>query len=67
MGPNGVSHEEEMEAYITTHNKTKQISREIKEKGHSITKIPISNKWVERKMEEYENQWNAKLDKTLLR
>lgn len=75
MGPDGVTHEEHMEADTTTGNATKRISRGIKDKGHSITKKLNSDGRVETKeilhnMDEdeidlFDNEWNTKADEAL--
>lgn len=75
MGPNGVTHEEHMEADTTTGNATKRISRGIKDKGHSITKKLNSDGRVdtneilhnidEDEIEQFDNEWNIKADKAL--
>lgn len=75
MGPDGVTHEEHMEADTTTGNATKRISRGIKDKGHSITKKLNSDGRVETRetlhnmdedeIEQFDNEWNIKADKAL--
>lgn len=75
MGPDGVTHEEHMEADTTTGNATKRISRGIKDKGHSITKKLNSDGRVETKeilhnmdgdeIDQFDNEWKKKADKAL--
>lgn len=75
MGPDGVTHEEHMEADTTTGNATKRISRGIKDKGHSITKKLNSDGRVETKeilhnmdgdeIDQFDNEWEKRADKAL--
>lgn len=75
MGPDGVTHEEHMEADTTTGNATKRISRGIKDKGHSITKKLNSDGRVETneilhnmdgdEIDQFDNEWEKRADKAL--
>lgn len=75
MGPDGVTHEEHMEADTTTGNATKRISRGIKDKGHSITEKLNSDGRVETKeilhnmdgdeIDQFDNEWEKRADKAL--